>query len=66
MATDVKKRLKGVPCFYHSGYIKCMTMVLLKKKKKKLFYDLNKQKIQEKTQEQTQKIQEKTQNQHDS
>lgn len=38
----------------------------IKKKKKKLFYDLNKQKIQEKTQEQTQKIQEKTQNQHDS
>lgn len=35
MATDVKKRLKGVPCFYHSGYIKCMTMVLFKKTKTK-------------------------------
>ena len=43
-----------------------MTMVLLKKKTKNLFYDLNKQKIQEKTQDETQKFQEKTQDQHDS
>ena len=38
----------------------------IKKKKKNLFYDLNKQKIQEKIQDETQKIQEKTQDQHDS